>query len=61
VLAEEIGMKDGQPDGLSRAYYPSGCLKAEVTLRNGKVENKRFWKDGEQNPSALSKLKKLIR
>jgi len=57
----KFGMIDGQPDGLLRAYYASVCLKSEATLRSGKAEKQRFWKDGEKKPSALSKLKELIK
>ena len=45
--AEEVELTDGQPDGLSRAYFPSRFLKSQVTLRSGKVVEQQFYKDGE--------------
>ncbi|HWD17893.1 MAG TPA: toxin-antitoxin system YwqK family antitoxin [Verrucomicrobiae bacterium] len=44
-LAEMIEMTNGQPAGV--AWYPSGYVKAETTVQNGKALNRRFWKDGE--------------
>jgi len=46
-LAERIQMKDGRPDGIAWAYYPSGFAKAELAEQNGKVLNRKSWKDGE--------------
>jgi antitoxin component YwqK of YwqJK toxin-antitoxin module len=47
TVSEEVELKDGQAEGLSRAYFPSGSLKSQVTLRNGKVVDQQFYKDGE--------------
>lgn len=52
--AQVIEMKDGQPDGLSLAFYPSGFLKAEVRLHDGQVVQSRFWRDGEHLSADLS-------
>ena len=41
-------MNRGNPDGLSRAYYPSGFVKAEARLREGRVVERKYWNDGEQ-------------
>jgi len=46
-LSERIEMKEGEPDGVAWAYYPSGFAKAETAMRDGKVLNRRTWKDGE--------------
>lgn len=40
-------MKQGEPEGIAWAYYPSGFAKAETTVQDGKVLNRRSWKDGE--------------
>ena len=55
TLTEEIELKGGQPDGLSKAYFPSGFLKTQVTLQNGKVVDQKFWKDGEYKETASAK------
>lgn len=55
TLTEEIELKDGQSDGLSKAYFPSGFLKTQVTLQNGKVVDQKFWKDGEYKETASAK------
>jgi len=52
-LNEEIEMKGGKPDGLGRAWYPSGFLKAQTTLSNGEVVARETWKDGQRR-SALA-------
>ena len=36
-------MNNGEPEGLSRSYYPNGQLKAEVELRRGKIVKRRYW------------------
>jgi hypothetical protein len=46
-LSEQIQMKQGQPDGVAWAYYPSGFAKAEIALQDGKVLNRKSWKDGQ--------------
>lgn len=48
VLVEEVAMKANQPDGISRGYYRSGFLKAEVRMVNGRIQEQRYWKDGEK-------------
>jgi hypothetical protein len=53
-LAEEISMKAGQPDGPSRSYFPSGCIKAEVVLQAGKVVKQQYWEDGQQRVPFLT-------
>ncbi len=45
-------LRQRQPDGRSRAYYPSGCVRLEARLRRGEVLGQTAWKDGEQ-PAAL--------
>jgi antitoxin component YwqK of YwqJK toxin-antitoxin module len=45
--AERMEMRQGQPEGLTCAYYPSGFLKAQARLHDGKLEEQRFWPDGE--------------
>lgn len=47
-LAEEIALTQGEPHGLSRAYYPSGNVKALARLEHGKLMRQQFWKDGEK-------------
>ena len=44
----------GQPEGLSQAYFPSGFLKSQVALRNGKVVDQQSWNDGEYKAAAAS-------
>jgi antitoxin component YwqK of YwqJK toxin-antitoxin module len=51
VLGEEVQLRAGQPEGLSRAWFPSGCPKAEVTLKDGQIVQQQFWKDGERPPA----------
>jgi antitoxin component YwqK of YwqJK toxin-antitoxin module len=46
-IAEQIKMKLGIPDGVAWAYYPSGFVKAETTVREGQVLSRKAWKDGE--------------
>jgi len=41
-------MKLGRADGIAWAWYPSGFVKAETTVQNGQVLNRKSWKDGEQ-------------
>jgi hypothetical protein len=41
----------GQPYGLSKAWFPSGFQKSQVTLQLGKVVEQKFWNDGEQTAS----------
>jgi len=41
-------MKLGQPDGIAWAYYPSGFLKAESSVHEGDVLDRKAWKDGER-------------
>jgi len=45
--AETMEMRQGQPEGLSCAYYPSGFLKAQARLHDGKLVEQRFWQDGQ--------------
>jgi antitoxin component YwqK of YwqJK toxin-antitoxin module len=47
-LSEQIEMKPGRADGLAWAYYPSGFVKTETTMRDGQILNRKFWKDGER-------------
>jgi antitoxin component YwqK of YwqJK toxin-antitoxin module len=51
ALAEEIRMTSNVPDGLSRAYYPNGTLKAQAKLDKGEVVEQQFWKEGEASAS----------
>jgi len=44
---ERIEMKGGEPDGVAWAFYPSGFTSAETALQEGKVLNRKTWKDGE--------------
>jgi antitoxin component YwqK of YwqJK toxin-antitoxin module len=44
---ERIEMKAGNPDGVAWAFYPSGFTSAETSLQEGKVLNRKTWKDGE--------------
>jgi antitoxin component YwqK of YwqJK toxin-antitoxin module len=46
VLAEEVQFVHGIPDGDSVAYFPSGNLKARVTLQTGKILTQNFYTDG---------------
>ena len=55
TLTEEIELKDAQADRLSKAYFPSGFLKTQVTLQNGKVVDQKFWKAGEYKETASAK------
>jgi antitoxin component YwqK of YwqJK toxin-antitoxin module len=52
-LSEQIEMKVGRPDGVALAYYPSGFLKAETTMDNGTLRNRKTWKDGERTNIGL--------
>ena len=47
-LSEQIEMKVGRPDGIALAYYPSGFLKAETTVHDGQVQQRKVWNDGER-------------
>jgi antitoxin component YwqK of YwqJK toxin-antitoxin module len=47
-LSEQIEMKLGRPDGVALAYYPSGFLKAETTVHDGQVQERKVWNDGER-------------
>jgi antitoxin component YwqK of YwqJK toxin-antitoxin module len=47
-VSEQIEMKLGKADGIAWAYYPSGFAKAETTVQDGQILNRRIWKDGEQ-------------
>src|SRR5215831_1204653 len=47
-LAEQIEMKLGKAEGTALAYYPSGFLKAETTVHEGNVLDRKVWKDGER-------------
>jgi antitoxin component YwqK of YwqJK toxin-antitoxin module len=49
-LAEEIVMKDGKPDGRSRAWFPSELLKTETTVVQGKVRETRDYARGATGP-----------
>ena len=40
-------MKNGQPDGVAVAYYPSGFVKARTKVENGKVIDRNTWVDGQ--------------
>lgn len=57
--AEEVELKDNQPDGLSRSWFPSGFLKSQVMLRNAKVIDQKFWKDGEYKEATPSSPRQL--
>ena len=48
MLSEQVEFIADRPEGLSVAYYPSGFLKARVTMRDGKPTEQTFWKDGEK-------------
>jgi antitoxin component YwqK of YwqJK toxin-antitoxin module len=50
-LAERIEMKLGKAEGTAWAYYPSGFLKAETTVHEGDVLDRKVWKDGERRQS----------
>jgi antitoxin component YwqK of YwqJK toxin-antitoxin module len=47
-LSEQIEMKLGLPDGVALAYYPSGFLKAETTVHEGQVLERKLWNDGDR-------------
>jgi antitoxin component YwqK of YwqJK toxin-antitoxin module len=47
-LSEQIEMKVGHADGIAFAWYPSGFLKAETTVHDGQVLDRKSWKDGER-------------
>jgi antitoxin component YwqK of YwqJK toxin-antitoxin module len=55
-LAEQIEFAGGQPHGLSLAYYPSGFLKARLSMEQGKVLEKKFWPDGEQKDPIVASV-----
>jgi len=40
-------MRDGQPEGVGRVYYPSGYLQLEEERHNGQVIRRQEWQDGE--------------
>jgi len=35
------------------SYYPSGSLKAQARLTNGKLIQQKFWTDGERKRTSL--------
>ena len=43
------------PDGVVRAYYPSGCRKTEAHLSNGNVLDQKNWPDGDKRSQAPDK------
>jgi antitoxin component YwqK of YwqJK toxin-antitoxin module len=47
-LSEQIEMKLGKADGIAWAWYPSGFVKAETTVRDGQILSQKTWKDGER-------------
>jgi antitoxin component YwqK of YwqJK toxin-antitoxin module len=46
-LAEEIMLKDDQPIGEARAWYPSGFLKAVIGTNSSGQREHKTWGDGE--------------
>lgn len=46
ALAEQIEFRAGQENGTSLALYPSGHLKAEATVADGKLVGNRSWPEG---------------
>lgn len=46
ALAEQVEFRAGQENGTSLALYPSGHLKAEATVAEGKLVGSRSWPDG---------------
>jgi antitoxin component YwqK of YwqJK toxin-antitoxin module len=53
-LAEQIEMRRGVPNGTALAYFPSGFLKTEAKLQEGRLIEQRSWKDGESTVLTLS-------
>jgi antitoxin component YwqK of YwqJK toxin-antitoxin module len=53
-LSESVQFTNGQPAGISLAYFPSGFLKARARLEAGKVVEQGFWKDGESDEKLLA-------
>lgn len=51
-LAEQIEMKHGLADGVAWAYFPSGCLEAQILMKDGRVLDRKEFKEGQRNPSA---------
>jgi hypothetical protein len=48
TLSEVVPMDLGRPDGLSRAFYPSGFVKTEARLKAGELLDRQAWADGEK-------------
>lgn len=47
-LSEQIEFDHGEAEGTSVSYFPSGCLKARVVMKDAKPIQQEFWKDGEK-------------
>ena len=47
-------MKDGQSDGIAKAYFPNGSLKSQATLRRGKVVEQKFWTNVESKETRVN-------
>ncbi len=50
----EIALRDGKPDGVVNAWFPSGARKSRITFENGKQTGKEFWKDPAEAPGPLA-------
>ena len=46
--SEQAELVEGRPEGLSLAWFPSRSLKGRVLMKEGKVMEQTFWKDGEK-------------
>jgi len=46
-MSELIEFTGDKSEGLSVAWFPSGCLRAKVRLQDGKPVEQAYWKDGE--------------
>lgn len=49
-LSEQAEFKNGLPDGVSSSFYPSGCIKTQITMKDGKIVDQKSWPDGERRP-----------
>lgn len=52
-LAVEAEFLHGKPNGPSLAWHESGFLKTEASMRDGEIEDRRSYDDGERRAPAL--------
>lgn len=53
TLVAEAEFEAGKPHGFSWAWYPGGCLKAEALMKNGEIQARHVYPDGERREPTL--------